>query len=170
MKSVKGQGGGAVVKGLSDEKGVALVIALIMLLILTFIGISSISTTTFETNISGNERVGTVAFYASEAVFQMGLKRVPRSYYEPIPRTNIGKDSIGWSGTAKDKGNPKPLQYLGPCPPPIEKGRGGFELGDSPTAYSQHTPGNFLQYQINSTGESFGATREIEAQVRFGPF
>ncbi len=155
---------------LSNEKGVALVIALIMLLILTFIGISSISTTTFETKISGNERVGTGAFYASEAILQVGLKRVPQNYYQPILRTNIGEDSYGWSGTPKDKGNPKPLQYLGPCPPPIERGRGGFELGDSPTGYHHRTPANFLQFQINSTGESFGATKEIEAQVRFGPF
>jgi hypothetical protein len=158
------------VRGLSGENGVALVVALIMLLILTFIGISAISTTTFETNISGNERVGTGAFYASEAVFQVGLKRVPENYDQPIPRMRIGEDSYGWSGTAKDKETPKPLQYLGPCPPPIEKGRGGFELGDSPTAYSQRTPGNFSQFQINSTGESFRATKEIEAQVRFGPF
>jgi hypothetical protein len=170
MKSLTGEGGGCIVKGLSDEKGVALVIALIMLLILTFIGISAISTTTFETNISGNERVGTGAFYASEAIFQVGLKRVPENYYQPISQMDIGKDSSGWSGTAKDKRNPKPPQYLGPCPPPIERGKGGFELGDSPTAYSQRTPGNFLQFQINATGESFGATKEIEAQVRFGPF
>jgi hypothetical protein len=158
------------VQGLSNEKGVALVIALIMLLILTFIGISAISTTTFETNISGNERVGTGAFYASEAIFQVGLKRVPENYYQPIPRMKIGEDSYGWSGAALDKGAPKPVQYLGPCPPPIERGKGGFELGDSPTGYSQRTPGNFLQFQINATGESFGATKEIEAQVRFGPF
>ena len=157
-------------KGLSNEKGVALVIALIMLLLLTFIGISAISTTTFETNISGNERVGANAFYASEAVFQMGLKRVPQSYYLPITRTKIGEDSYGWSVSPTEKGNPQPLQYLGPCPPPIERGKGGFELGDSPTGYSQRTPGNFSQFQINSIGESSGATREIEAQVRFGPF
>jgi hypothetical protein len=158
------------VRGLSDEKGVALVVALIMLLILTFIGISAISTTTFETNISGNERVGTGAFYASEAVIQVGLKRVPQNYYQPIPRTRIGDDSYGWSVTPTEKGNPQPLQYLGPCPPPIEKGRGGFELSDSPTAYSQRTPGNFSQFQINSIGESFRAKKEIEVQVRFGPF
>jgi hypothetical protein len=158
------------VQRLSNEKGVALVIALIMLLILTFIGISAISTTTFETNLSGNERVGTGAFYASEAIFQVGLMRVPENYYQPIPRMKIGEDSYGWSGAALDKGAPRPVQYLGPCPPPIERGKGGFELGDSPTGYSQRTPGNFLQFQINATGESFGATKEIEAQVRFGPF
>jgi Na+-transporting methylmalonyl-CoA/oxaloacetate decarboxylase gamma subunit len=158
------------VRGLIDEKGVALVIALIMLLILTFIGISAISTTTFETNISGNERVGTDAFYASEAILQVGLKRVPENYLQPIARMRIGEDSYGWSVSPTEKRIPQPLQYLGPCPPPIERGRGGFELGDSPTGYHHRTPGNFLQFQINATGESLGATREIEAQVRFGPF
>jgi len=51
---------------LNNEKGVALVIALIMLIVLTFIGISSISSSVFETKISGNERVGSSAFYAAE--------------------------------------------------------------------------------------------------------
>ena len=45
----------------------SLVIALIILLILTLIGISAISTTTFETNIAGNERLYNKAFYTSDA-------------------------------------------------------------------------------------------------------
>jgi Tfp pilus assembly protein PilX len=55
-----------------NEKGVALVIALIMLIILTFIGISSISSSVFETKISGNERVGSSAFYAAEGGVNVG--------------------------------------------------------------------------------------------------
>ena len=94
---------------LRDEKGVALIIALLMLLILTFIGISSISTTTFETNISGNERVGTVAFYASEAIYQFALNQLPDT--TPILRTEIGENSYayGWSGRSTDKGAPQSL-------------------------------------------------------------
>ena len=151
---------------LRKENGVALIIALIMLLILTLIGISSISTTTFETNISGNERVGTAAFYASEAVIQLGLNQLPVP--DPIDRTKksgakIGEDSYGWSVTPTDKGNPMPLQYIGPY------SGYGYELSDSPTSYV-HTPGNFSRYQINGIGESFGATKEIEVQVKYGPF
>ena len=138
--------------GFRSEKGVALILALIMLLILTFIGISAISTTTFETNISGNERVGTVAFYASEAVFQLGLNQLPDT--KPIPSsTKIGEDSHGWSGTAKDKGSPKDLVNFG------LHSKAGF---DSSWA--------FKRFQINATGESFLATKEIEAQVSYGPF
>ena len=76
---------------LKNEKGVALIIALLMLLVLTFIGINSISTTTFETNISGNERVVTDAFYASEGGFQVGLNQLPDTI--PISRTKMGDDS-----------------------------------------------------------------------------
>jgi Tfp pilus assembly protein PilX len=136
---------------LKDEKGVALIIALIVLLILTFIGISSISTTTFETNISGNERVGTVAFYASEAVFQQGLNQIPET--KAIPREKIGEDSYGWSGSPKDKESPKELTNLGLF------SKAGF---DSSWA--------FKRFQVNATGESFLATKEIEVQVSYGPF
>lgn len=128
----------------------ALIIALIMLLILTFIGISAISTTTFETNITGNERVGTAAFYASEAIYQFGLDQLPDT--TPIART-IGEDSYGWSGGPKDKGSPQSLINFG------LNSRAGF---DSSWA--------FTRFQINATGESFGATKEIEAQVSYGPF
>jgi Tfp pilus assembly protein PilX len=138
-------------KILRDKRGVALIIALIMLLILTFIGISAISTTTFETNISGNERVGTVAFYASEAIFQTGLDQLPDT--KPITRTKIGEDSYGWSGRSTDKGSPQGLMNFG------LHSRAGF---DSSWA--------FKRFQVNATGESLLATKEIEAQVSYGPF
>jgi len=127
---------------LRNKNGVALVIALIMLLLLTFIGISAISTTTFETNIVGNERVGTDAFYASEAIFQVGLNQLPDT--TAIARRKIGKDSYGWSGGPKYK---ESLQ------------RAGY---DSSWAFNR--------YQINATGGSFSATKEVEAQVSYGPF
>lgn len=135
---------------LRNKRGVALIVALIMLLILTFVGISAISTTTFETNISGNERVGTVAFYASEAIFQMGLDQLPDT--KTIARTNIGEDSYGWSGSPTDKGSPKSLVSFG------LHSRAGFD-----------SSWTFKRFQVNATGESFLATKEIEAQVSYGP-
>jgi hypothetical protein len=142
---------------LDSEKGVALVVALIMLLLLTFIGISAISTTTFEANITGNERVATVAFYASEAIFQVSLRQLddpePGNRTKPIPRTRIGENSYGWSGSPKDKGSPKSLVSFGLHPKP------GY---DSSWAFDR--------YQVNATGESFGAMKEVEAQVSYGPF
>jgi len=136
---------------LRNKKGVAVIIALLILLVLTLIGISAISTTTFENSISGNERVGTDAFYASEAGIQIGLNQLPNT--NPIPVTAIGKDSSCWSGSPLDKSNPKSLQSLGPYPKP------GFDSSWS-----------FKRFQVNTTGSSFKATKELEVQARFGPF
>ena len=141
---------------LGDEKGLALIIALLALLILTLIGISSISTTTFETSISGNERVGTDAFYAAEAGIQIGLNQLPD--VKAVPVTPIGKDSSCRSGSLQDNG-PKDLKSLGPYPKP------GFD-----------SSWGFKRYQVNATGSwsvdpsSFKAMKEIEVQVRLGPF
>ena len=51
---------------LTNQKGVALVIALVMLLVLTFIGFAAVNYTSFEAKISGNERLYNNAFYASD--------------------------------------------------------------------------------------------------------
>ena len=50
-----------------SQNGISLVIALLILLVLTLIAISAIRTTTFETNIAGNERLYNKAFYTSDA-------------------------------------------------------------------------------------------------------
>jgi hypothetical protein len=52
---------------LHNSQGIALTLALLVLLILTLIGISAISTTNYETNIAGNERLYNNAFYVADA-------------------------------------------------------------------------------------------------------
>ena len=136
---------------LRREKGIALIIALLVLLVLTLIGISAINTTTFETSISGNERVGTDAFYAAEAGIQIGLNQLPDA--RPIPVTAVGKDSSCWSGSHLDRSSPKDLKSLGPYPKP------GFD-----------SSWGFKRYEVDTTGSSFNAMKEMEVQVRLGPF
>ena len=51
---------------INQQKGIALVIALVMLLVLTLVGLSAVSMTNFETNISGNQRVYNLAFYTAD--------------------------------------------------------------------------------------------------------
>jgi hypothetical protein len=51
---------------LMEQKGIALVLALVMLLVLTFIGLAAISTTSYEARIAGSERVYNNAFYAGD--------------------------------------------------------------------------------------------------------
>jgi Na+-transporting methylmalonyl-CoA/oxaloacetate decarboxylase gamma subunit len=136
---------------LTNKKGVALIIALLMLLVLTLIGISSISTTTFETSISGNERVKTDAFYAAEAGIQVGINQLPVT--TPVQKTKLKEDSYFWSGTANDRGNPQVFKFFG-----LHQ-TAGFD-----------SSWGFKRYQVNTTGESFRSVREIEVQVSYGPF
>jgi Tfp pilus assembly protein PilX len=49
-----------------NQKGFALVIALIMLLVLTLMGFAAVNLTSYESRISGNERVYNNAFYAGD--------------------------------------------------------------------------------------------------------
>ena len=137
---------------LKEKKGVVLVIALLMLLILTLIGISSISTTIFETSISGNERVRTDAFYAAEAGIQVGLNQLPDST-QAIAKTKLKEDSYYWSGQAQDEESPKNLQSLG-----VHQ-RAGFD-----------STWGFKRFQLNTAGKFSGATKELEVQVSYGPF
>ncbi len=137
---------------LRAEKGFVLIIALLMLLVLTLLGISSISTTNFETSVSGNERVRADAFYAAEAGIQVAIDKIPDST-NPIHKTKLKEDSYYWSGGTNDEGSPKTLKNLGLHLKP------GF---DSSWA--------FERFQLNTTGKFFGSTKEIEVQVSYGPF
>ena len=56
---------------LKDQSGVALVLALIMIVILTLIGLASTYTSTFEMKLSGNKRGTTDAFYAADSGVQV---------------------------------------------------------------------------------------------------
>jgi Tfp pilus assembly protein PilX len=132
-----------------DQKGVALVVALIMLLVLTLIGMNSISSSYYETKISGNDRFGTAAFYAAKGGVEVGINRLPdTSAYSG----NIGTDETYRSGKMTD-GNPQSLFYLGAMARP------GYDV-----------MWEFRRFQINATGQSFGAAKEIEVQVSMGPY
>ena len=137
---------------LMNENGVALVVALMILLVMTLIGFSSISTTTFESKIAGNERVGTDAFYVAEAGLQVGFDKVANSDLTAIGVQSLGTDSSYWSGSPADKGSPKPIYYLGVYKKEASDLTWGYKL-----------------YQVDATGESFGSTKQIEAQVTKGP-
>ena len=56
---------------LGNQSGVALVIALVMIVVLTLIGLASTYTSTFEIKLSGNKRGTTDAFYAADSGLQV---------------------------------------------------------------------------------------------------
>lgn len=55
------------IKPLREEKGVALILAILLLLVLTLVGISSVNTSSYDSAISGNKRSSEQAFYIAEA-------------------------------------------------------------------------------------------------------
>jgi len=134
---------------LKNERGVVFIVALLILLVLTLIGINAINSTVFETKLSGNERVGNAAFYAAEGGVGVGLDRLP----VVIPYSGtIGTEGFYRSGSLSDS-SPQPQKDLGLV------NKAGFEGS-----------WEFKRFQINATGESLGARKEIEVQVVLGPY
>jgi Tfp pilus assembly protein PilX len=133
-----------------NQKGVAIIIAMVMLLVLTLIGLSSIFSTVYETKIAGNDRVGSAAFYAAVGGAEAGVSNLPStgSY-----SGTLGSDESYRSGKMIDSG-PQNLLYKGAIQ----------NRGDDVTMWE------YKRYQINATGQSYGATKEVEIQVRVGPY
>jgi hypothetical protein len=61
---------------LTNENGAALVIALMMMIMLTLVGLGSIFTSTFEVKLSGNKRGSTNAFYAADSGVQVIMANI----------------------------------------------------------------------------------------------
>jgi hypothetical protein len=102
---------------LNNQKGVSLVIALIILLVLTLLGISAITTTTFETNIAGNERLYNRAFYTTDSGVDYFFSR--GNFYISLPNSfgtdslALGVDSflVNWERTVIDLGPPPKYEF-----------------------------------------------------------
>ena len=82
---------------LNDQSGVALVIALLMMVILTLIGLASVFTSSLEMRLSGNKRGSTDAFYSSESGIQVVMANIgnfdlgkysPENKYDPFTDAN----------------------------------------------------------------------------------
>lgn len=98
---------------LKDESGVALVIALIMLIVLTLIALASSYTSIFEIKLSGNKRGTTNAFYAADGGVQSVVSVTPNfsiSNYTLIP--NSGSLPQGLRDELIDSGFSSPTLSL----------------------------------------------------------
>ena len=110
-------------KVLINHRGVSLVIALLILLIVTLIGISAIQTTTFETNIAGNEKLYNNAFYLSDAGIDYFFGT--SQSYILLPNTGGvldsqaialdlggGRFNLQWKRIAEESGPPRKVEFL----------------------------------------------------------
>ncbi len=64
----------------SGESGVVLIVCMIILLMLSLIGIASITTSNSEMRVAGNEMNSTGAFYAAEAGLEKATAEIVSSY------------------------------------------------------------------------------------------
>ena len=79
-----------------DQSGAALVIALIMIVVLTLIGLASTLTSNFEIKLSGNKRGSTDAFYAADGGAQAVLVNIANfdlpGNFNPVNPANLPPD------------------------------------------------------------------------------
>ncbi|MBI3994942.1 MAG: hypothetical protein HY349_03075 [Nitrospirae bacterium] len=100
---------------LKNERGLALVVALMLLVLLTVMGLAAISTTTTEMQITSNERTDAQAFHAAEAGIKEVLYRTALSSVGATSIANGGSyatvDAVTFNAAIGDLGigdNPDP--------------------------------------------------------------
>jgi hypothetical protein len=64
----------------NNEKGTALIVALLILVLLTLMGISATTTSTIEVQMAGNEKFYEMAFYSAESGWQQALNWLDGQY------------------------------------------------------------------------------------------
>ena len=96
----------------SRQQGVALVMALVFLLLLTILGITALSTTSLEEKMAGNMKDRNLAFQASESALLAGenwlnalinkpvFPDTSKGLYVPSTTTTPVWDSVTWTGTS----------------------------------------------------------------------
>jgi len=103
---------------LKNQSGAALVIAMVMMIVLTLIGLASIFTSTFEIKISGNKRGSTDAFYSADSGVQAVVARVenfdPNSYNPTTLQYNPFTDANNINPTSAQVTNTYDTTQQGP--------------------------------------------------------
>lgn len=87
------------VSQVNNERGVVLVIALAVLLLLTLIGISAMTTTEFELQIVGNEKVHKTAFHRADSGIYVTPKLISACFDSGAEENVAGITYLGSSGT-----------------------------------------------------------------------
>ena len=104
----------------ANDKGSALVLALLILVLLTLMGISATTTSTVEMQMAGSEKFYELAFYSAESGWQRALNWLDGQYlgdvrnrvwngttFEEVPGSLAEEDSVGITLADDDK-----IQYF----------------------------------------------------------
>jgi hypothetical protein len=163
--------------GLNKQEGAALIIAVLILLILTVVGIYAVTTSTLETKIAGSERVLQEAFNAADGGIDYGRRVINLfltsqnpalpSGATAEPNTNDFREEILGADTS---GSPFVDAEIGKCNMKIAVDRikaeepPGFSGEFGAPASEKQT---IVYYKLDSTSSGIaGARSEIEATYR----
>lgn len=130
---------------LRDERGIALVIALLVMVILTVLGIAVIMNVNTEIMISSNAKDSKQAFYTAEAGLQAGMGQLPN-------RAAFAATLNGLNYSSYPAGQPLPQPTTTPCP----------------TGYGSNVYCFKYGLDVSGSGPN-GASKRITAEVRYGP-
>jgi Tfp pilus assembly protein PilX len=125
-----------------DESGVALVIALVLMVVMTLIGLASTFSSTFEIKLSGNKRGSTDAFYAADSGTQVVVANI-RNF--DLPGQYIDEKYNPFT----DSGNPNPNPTNASVNIRHYSNQNGAPRGFGMSA----TQVNYEHYMIESAGE-----------------
>lgn len=88
-----------------QQRGSALIIALVFLLILTLLGVSAMQGTSQEEKMAGNLRDLNLAFQGAEAVSKLCMRNIPNNVFSPAQ--NPGTDPATFWGNYFANANPQ---------------------------------------------------------------
>lgn len=138
---------------MGNQRGVALVVAVLVMITATFLGIAAVMTSDIEIRISGNQRCLEKAFYAAEAGVENGLAwLLDRSITDPPEKSalpTMAKTAKAIDSECYSRYRITDLNYEAPPPP-------GWEL----TLFKSH------YYRITSLGNGpDNTTKEVEVMA-----
>ena len=160
---------------LKDEKGIALVVAILLLLVVTLIGISGVNLATFDNMIAGNKRASDQAFYVAEAGIHELIGRFRTSATYPISDNN--PTSPDWKLLLLKTGGQGATKVGTIVPSPSQTVPSLQNQLDFGVVVEHITEGgivktvnNFPLYKVTSYGYTDdGGHKVIETELRKGP-
>jgi len=137
-----------------DESGMALMIALLLLIVMSAIAISAVEHSGEDSAVSGRLRRATKMFHAADGGIQIAVGRVNQASPDTSPFTFTTTDGTTLRTGARSDTTPQPLVVLGSGPPPD-----GFCVGVGAACYRR----DLYRAQVSALAGD-GAASELEAQ------
>lgn len=155
------------------ERGSVLVVAVLVMMVLSFLGMAIMTMSVTEHSMAYNMVWGEGAFAAAEAGINAGINQLSANTTNATKAIPTAGTSVpigtnyGYRSGGKSAGGPQPLKFV------TSRTEPGYSVaigtGYNPSGYV------FNSYQINATGQTTGtlanknAVREIEVQAEYGP-